>query len=137
MKMKSYFRKAGKAGLVFIFSALSIAPALAANMDVRFANTVQGTRPDDTKITFLFNADKTFSGTANPHGGFLSFDFSGTWRIDGDKLCVLQTEGRGKNLNVEKCDTLQGDKIGDTWKVTVTDQDDKEVEQTMTIVAGR
>ncbi|MES1991381.1 MAG: hypothetical protein V4441_10580 [Pseudomonadota bacterium] len=126
-----------KAALVFILSVLSAAPALAANMDIRFANTVEGLRPDETKIRLFFNADKTFTGTAKPHGGFLSFDFSGTWRMDGDKLCVLQTEGRGKNLDIEKCDPLQGDKIGDTWKVMVSDQDDKPVEQTMTIIESR
>ena len=116
---------------------LSAAPALAASMDVRFANTVEGKRPDDTTIKLMFNADKTFTGTANPRGGFLSFDISGTWRMDGDKLCVLQTEGRGKNLNIEQCDPLQGDKVGDTWTVKVSDQDDKEVDQVMTIVEGR
>lgn len=137
--MNKQSRKHGTRALALAatLTLAGIAPALAANMDVRFANTVEGMRPDDTKIKLLFNADKTFTGTAKPHGGFLSFDFSGTWRMDGDKLCVLQTEGRGKNLNIEKCDTLQGDKIGDTWKVMVSDQDDKQVEQTMTIVEGR
>jgi hypothetical protein len=112
-------------------------PALAANMEVRFDNTVKGTRPDGTVINMFFEADNTFTGKASPGSMPFSFKFSGTWRMDGDKLCILQTEGRGKNKGIEKCETLEGDKVGDTWTVDTTDQDDKPVVQTMTIVEGR
>lgn len=124
------------AGLVALTMGLAL-PAFAASMDARYGNTVHATRPDGTEINLFFNADKSFTGKASPAGIPFSFSIAGTWRLDGDNVCVLQTEGRGPNKGVEKCEPLEGDKIGDTWTVDVTDKDGKPVVQTMTITEGR
>ncbi len=124
------------ASLVALTMSVAL-PALAASMDARYGNTVHATRPDGTEINLFFNADQTFTGKASPASVPFSFSIAGTWRIDGDKLCILQTEGRGPNKGIEKCEPLEGDKIGDNWTVNVTDKDDKPVVQTMTITEGR
>lgn len=133
MSLKTVLQTAGLAAL-----AMGLAlPAFAANMNARYGNTVLATRADGTKIKLYFEPDMTFTGKASPASMPFSFSIAGTWRVDGDKLCILQTEGRGPNKGVEKCEPLEGDKIGDTWTVNVTDKDDKPVVQTMTITQGR
>jgi hypothetical protein len=133
MSLKKNLQAATLAAL----GAIIALPALAATMDARYGNTVVGTRDDGTKIKLYFNADKTFTGEASPGSMPFSFDIAGTWRMDGQKLCVLQTEGRGPNKGIEKCEALEGDKVGDAWQVEVTDKDNKPVAQSMTIVEGR
>lgn len=122
------------AGLAF--AAALASPALAASMDIRFANTVHGTRPDGTELDLFFNKDNTFKGKVSPAGMPFSFKIAGSWKLDGDKLCILQTEGKGPNKGIEKCEPLKGDKVGDTWTVDAMSKDGPVV-QTMTIVAGR
>lgn len=133
MSLKTVLQTAGLAAL-----AMGLAlPAYAASMEARFGNTVLATRPDGTKIKLFFEPGMTFTGKASPAGMPFSFSIAGTWRLDGNKLCILQTEGRGRNKGIEKCEPLEGDKIGDTWTVEVTDKDDKPVVQTMEITEGR
>jgi hypothetical protein len=133
MKMRNVIGAALLAGL----GTMVTLPAVAATMEARYGNTVLATRPDGTKIKLYFNADKTFTGEASPGSMPFSFDIAGTWRLDGDKLCVLQTEGRGRNKGIEKCEPLAGDKIGDSWTVDVTDRDGKTIVQSMSITQGR
>lgn len=112
-------------------------PALAASMEPRFGNTMLGTRPDGTVMKLYYNKDHSFSGEITPAGSPVAFEAKGTWRLDGDKLCVLSDTGPGQAKAPESCATLKGDHVGDKWETTVQGVDGKPVVQKVEIIKGR
>ncbi|HMM13754.1 MAG TPA: hypothetical protein PKA57_03940 [Parvibaculum sp.] len=135
MKAGTFARGAAMAVLTVAAAALAM-PAFAASMEPRFDNTMVGTRPDGTVLKLYYNRDHTFSGEITPAGSPTSFEAKGTWRLDGDKLCVTP-ETPGGEPGPEACAVLKGDKVGDKWKTTVQGTDGKPVVQTVEIVKGR
>jgi hypothetical protein len=116
-------------GVLAICAAAS--PALAASMEPRFGNTMIGTRPDGMVMKMYYNEDHTFTGEITPMGAPMAIRVSGTWKLDGDKLCVLPQGGS------ESCAELKGDHVGDKWETTVRDVNGEPVVQQVEIVKGR
>jgi hypothetical protein len=119
-----------------VFTAALTGAAAAANMEARFGNTMLGMRPDGTVLKLYYNEDHTFSGEITPAGSPTSFVAKGTWRLKGDKLCVMPEDvpdGAAK----ESCALLKGDKVGDKWETEVRGTDGKPVIQKVEIVKGR
>lgn len=87
-----------------------------------------------------YNEDHTFTGELQAAGAPMTMQTSGTWRVDGDKICVVPDSPPGSDTakpNKESCAPLKGDKVGDTWQTNVKDIDGKQVVQTVKIVKGR
>lgn len=129
-----------RAAAVMVLAAASMAvalPAMAANMEARFGNTMLGTRPDGTVLKIYYNKDHTFTGELTPAGSPTSFEAKGTWRLVGEKLCVKPEGGPGGKDAPESCALLKGDKVGDKWQTQVQGTDGKPVMQTVEIVKGR
>jgi len=115
-------------------------PALAGNIEARFGNTMLATRPSGTTMKLWYNADHTFTGELQAAGAPMALQTSGTWRVEGGKICVTPdnppgSEGAPKPR--ESCAALKGDKVGDEWETMVKDIDGKSVTQTVKIVKGR
>lgn len=117
--------------------AMTALPALAANMEARFGNTMVGVRPDGTVLRLYYNKDHSFSGLITPAGSPTSFEAKGTWTLKGEKLCVTPEGGPGGAPAKESCALLKGDKVGDKWQTTVQGTDGKPVVQSVEIVKGR
>ena len=60
------------------------------------------TRPDGTSFVVTFKDDGTYSTTT---------DVKGTWKLEGDKICVTRSTGESNCLDA-KLDA----KPGDTWQ---------------------
>lgn len=129
--------RAACAGLLALAAAGIALPALAANMEARFGNTMLGIRPDGTILKLYYNKDHSFSGLITPAGSPTSFEAKGTWKLKGDKLCVTPEGGPGGAKGKESCALLKGDKVGDKWQTTVQGTDGKPVVQSVEIVKGR
>lgn len=129
-------RHFGRVLLVAAAAMMAAVPALAASMEPRFGNTMLGTRPDGTVLKLYYNKDHSFSGEITPAGSPTSFEAKGTWRLDGNKLCV-KSEVAGGGETHESCAVLKGDKVGDKWQVEVQGADGKPVMQSVEIVKGR
>lgn len=129
--------RAACAGLLALAAAGVALPALAANMEARFGNTMLGIRPDGTILKLYYNKDHSFSGLITPAGSPTSFEAKGTWKLKGDKLCVTPEGGPGGAKGKESCALLKGDKVGDKWQTTVQGTDGKPVVQSVEIVKGR
>ncbi|MES1991380.1 MAG: hypothetical protein V4441_10575 [Pseudomonadota bacterium] len=115
-------------------------PAFAANIEVRFGNTMLATRPSGTTMKLWYNKDHTFTGELQAAGAPMAMQTSGTWRVDGNKVCVTPDNPPGSESapkRPESCAPLKGDKVGDKWQTTVKDIDGKPVMQTVEIVKGR
>lgn len=130
--MKTTFAR----GLAFVALVAAATPVLAASMEPRFGNTMQATRPDGTVLKLYYNRDHTFSGEIVQPGAPAPFEAKGTWRLDGDRLCVM-AEGPAGKPGRESCAVLKGDKVGDKWQSTVQGTDGKPVTQSVEIVKGR
>mgnify|MGYP003651402197 FL=1 len=124
-------------GSVFAAAMLASLPSLAGSMEPRFGNTMIASRPDGTVMKLYYNADKSFTGNIQPAGAPMTISINGTWRQDGDKLCVQPAAGPGGAMPPESCAELKGDHVGDTWETTVKGLDGEPVVQTVTIVKGR
>ena len=127
----------GRLGFMAAAACMAALPAFAASMEPRFGNTMLGTRPDGTVMKLYYNPDHTFSGEITPGGSPVSFEAKGTWKLDGDKLCVLSDLGPGGGKAPESCAMLKGDHVGDKWETTVQGVDGKPVVQKVEIVKGR
>jgi hypothetical protein len=119
------------AGLVLFGSAF------AGNMDARYGNTVVATYPDGSTTKFYYNADKTFTVKAEKDGKVLA-ESKGTWRQDGDKLCLTAETTFGPfEAGKERCVPLMGDKVGDSWPTPGKDANGNDITINVKIVAGR
>lgn len=132
MKFFTRLIAAAFAGLV-LFGA-----AFAGNMDARYGNTVVATNPDGSTTKFYYNADKTFTVKAEKDGKVLG-ESKGTWRQDGDKLCLTAETTFGPfEAGKERCVPLMGDKVGDSWTTPGgKDANGNDIVITVKIVAGR
>lgn len=134
---KSTVLRAASAAALAAGAMMIALPAMAANMEARFGNTMLGIRPDGTILKLYYNADHSFSGEITPAGSPTSFEAKGTWKLKGDRLCVTP-EGTGPDGKApESCALLKGDKVGDKWQTTVQGTDGKPVVQSVEIVKGR
>lgn len=124
-------------GSVLTIVMLASLPVLAGSMEPRFGNTMVATRPDGTVMKLYYDADKRFSGAIQPAGAPMAISINGTWRQDGDRLCVQPAAGPDGALPPESCAELKGDHVGDTWETTVKGMDGEPVVQTVKIVKGR
>ncbi|MDO8288961.1 MAG: hypothetical protein Q7T44_07060 [Parvibaculum sp.] len=115
-------------------------PAFAGNIEARFGNTMLATRPSGTVMKLWYNKDHTFTGEFQPAGAPMTFQTSGTWRVDGDNICVQPDNPPGTTNETkapESCALLKGDKVGDKWETTIKDIDGTSVVQTVEIIKGR
>jgi hypothetical protein len=99
-------------------AALSATAAVAADtMADRFGNTVIS-KGDGPEVHTYYNADGTFTGKVIG----MKLSLKGTWKVDGDKLC-LTYDPPPPTVKNPVCVPNDEHKIGDTWmtgKRTVT-----------------
>lgn len=124
-------------GFVAAAACVVALPAFAASMEPRFGNTMLGTRSDGTVMKLFYNADHTFSGEITPAGSSTSFEAKGTWKLEGDQLCVMSDLGPGGGTPPQSCATLRGDHVGDKWETTIKGAGGKSEVQKVEIVKGR
>jgi hypothetical protein len=117
-------------------AALAALPAIAASMAPRFGNTLVGTQTDGTVLRFYYNNDHTFTAKITPKGASRALDVEGTWRVDGENLCI-RAKGPDGAMSPERCTLLKGDHVGDTWQTKSTKPDGTVDVQTATIIEGR
>lgn len=115
--------------------AAAASPALAADMQARFGNTVQLTYPNGTVARLHYEPDGAVSMTATTPGQ-PDQSAQGRWRLDGDRLCVTTTEGAGAGAP-ESCHPLSGAKPGDSWTLSVADAAGGVLPVQAELVAGR
>jgi hypothetical protein len=105
--------------LAAVAFAASVMVAVAAEdpMAGRYGNTVVTTTADGKEAgRTYYNADGTFS-RKTPAG-----EVKGTWKLDGDKLCLTQTEPAPPAGAAATCIPAHGGKkVGDSWDVTLPD----------------
>jgi len=105
--------------LALVIMSLSFAHAADDPMASRYGNTLVIKGPDGKEIIRLYyDAGGTYSGKT-PDGKTVK----GTWKMDGDKLCVTQTEPPpDATMTGPQCTPFSGaHKVGDTWEVTRPD----------------
>jgi hypothetical protein len=118
-----------------ILSALSMS-AFAGSMDARIGNTVVATNPDGSTVKFYYNADNTFTAKAEA-GGKTLLESKGTWRQDGDNLCLTSDTTFGPfEAGKERCVPLMGEKVGDKWETPGKDAEGNDISIKVEIVAG-
>lgn len=128
------FTRVAAAAVAFV---VLLGSALAGNMQARFGNTVVATNPDGSMTKFYYNADKTFTAKAEA-GGKVLLETKGTWRQDGDKLCLTAETTLGPfEGGKERCVPLMGDKVGDKWTSPGKDAKGNDITINVEIVAGR
>ena len=131
--MKTIIRLA-TAGAV---SALLVGAAWAGNMEARFSNTVVAKAPDGTTMKVFYDKPVAFKATIDQPGKPTT-NAKGTWRVDGDKVCLTSDTTFGPfEANKEGCVALMGDKVGDKWQTPGKDTAGKDIKLDVTIVAGR
>lgn len=105
--------------LAAVAFAASAVVALAAEdpMAGRYGNTVVTTTADGKEAgRSYYDADGKFSRTT-PAG-----TVKGTWKLDGDKVCITQTEPAPAAGATPTCIPANGGKkAGDSWDVTLPD----------------
>lgn len=105
--------------LAAVAFAASAVVAIAADdpMSGRYGNTVVTTMADGKEAgRTYYDADGTFS-RKTPAG-----EIKGTWKVEGDKLCLTQTEPAPAAGTAPICIPANGGKqIGDSWDVTLPD----------------
>jgi YD repeat-containing protein len=118
-------------------SAALAGPAFAGSMEARIGNTVVVTAPDGSTTKLYYNADKTLTVKSEADGKVV-LETKGTWRQDGENLCVTSEAAFGPfEAAKERCMPLAGDKVGDTWQAPAKDADGNDITITVAIVAGR
>ena len=131
MKLVNSLIAAAMAGVALAGSAL------AGSMEARIGNTVVASAPDGSTTKLYYNADNTFTVKAEA-GGKVVLESKGTWRQDGDNLCVTSEAAFGPfEADKERCIPLAGDKVGDSWQTPAKDAQGNDITITVTIVAGR
>ena len=109
----------------------------AGNIEARFGNTVVAKSSDGTVSKVWYNKDKTLAAKLEAPGK-PAVNSKGTWRVDGDKLCLTyDTAFAMFEANKERCVPLGGDKVGDSWKLKSKDAAGKEIDIEVTIVSGK
>jgi hypothetical protein len=102
-----------------VAAALGVSLALAADdpMAGRYGNTVVTSTADGKEVgRTYYNADGTLT-RKTPAG-----EIKGTWKIEGDKLCITQTEPAPPAGTAPVCvPGFAGKKVGDSWDVTLPD----------------
>jgi hypothetical protein len=101
------------------FSASLAFAAAEDPMASRFGNTVVAKGADGKEIgRTYYNADNTYSRkTADGK------ESKGTWKMEGGKLCLTQTEPAPEKPEMAKqcLPAPEAKKIGDSWEVTLAD----------------
>jgi hypothetical protein len=105
------------AGLVAAAFSVSMAMAADDPMASRYGNTVVAKGADGKEIgRTYYNADGTYE-RSTPAG-----KSKGTWKMDGGKLCLTQTEPAPPAAQGTVCLPFPGPKkVGDSWEVTLPD----------------
>ena len=92
------------------FAALSVSLAYADDiMASRYGNTTIATEANGTTTKLYYAAGGTFTGKQG------TMDFKGTWKIDGDKICLhfaTPVPGYAEPF----CPPVVAHKVGDKWK---------------------
>jgi hypothetical protein len=97
--------------MIFAAAIIAFSSSVAFADDImasRYGNTTISTDPSGAQTKIYYNADGTFTGKQGDAG------FSGTWKIDGDKICLSfspQVPGQPNPL----CTPAAAHKVGDTW----------------------
>jgi YD repeat-containing protein len=118
-------------GIALAIMSLSFAHAADDPMASRYGNTLVIKGPDGKEIIRLYyDAGGTLS-TKLPDGKTTK----ATWKLDGDKICVTQTDpAPDASMAAPQCQPFTGThKVGDTWDVTRPDG----VKLTATLQQGR
>ena len=100
-------------------AAFSASFAIAADdpMASRYGNTIATTTADGKPAgNAYYNADHTMS-RKTPDGK----EMKGTWKLDGDKLCITQTDPAPAPDMKPTCLPFAQHKVGDSWDVTLPD----------------
>lgn len=122
--------------LTGLATALLAGAAWAGNMEARFGNTVVAKLSNGDVSKLYYNADNTFTADATQGGA--ETKTKGTWRQDGDNLCITSEAAFGAfEAGKERCVPLQGDKVGDSWQSKFPGPDGAEMTLDVSIVAGR
>lgn len=102
-----------------VAAALGVSLALAADdpMASRYGNTVVAKSADGKEIgRTYYDADGKYT-RKTPAG-----ESKGTWKMDGGKICLTQTEPAPPATQGTVCLPFPGaKKIGDSWEVTLPD----------------
>ena len=78
-------------------------------MATRFGNTTKVTYPGNMVVKIWYSADHTFTGESGGNA------IAGTWKIDGDKICVTTTTGSMPNMPATQCNPVAARKVGESW----------------------
>jgi hypothetical protein len=118
-------------GIALAMMSLSFAHAADDPMASRYGNTLVIKGPDGKEVIRLYyDADGAMS-TKMPDGK----TSKGTWKMEGDKICVTQTEpAPPPEMAKPQCTPFTGArKVGDTWEVPRPDG----TKVTATLQSGR
>ena len=119
-----------------VVAAGFIGATWAGNMDVRFGNTVVAKSSDGTVTKVWYDKDKTMAVEVEAPGK-PAVTSKGMWRVDGDKVCITAETAFGPfEANKERCIPLNGDKVGDSWKMKSKDAAGKDTDVEVSIVSG-
>jgi hypothetical protein len=77
-------------------------------MATRYGNTTIATEANGTQTKLYYKADGTFTGNQG------ELAFSGTWKLDGDKIC-LHFDKAVPGYAEPFCPGIEPHKVGDTW----------------------
>jgi hypothetical protein len=106
-------------GIALAIMSLSFAHAADDPMASRYGNTLVVKGPDGKEVIRLYyDAGGSYSGkTADGKA------VKGMWKMDGDKLCITQSEPTpDASMTGPQCTPFSGaHKVGDTWDVTRPD----------------
>ena len=97
-----------------VAGAALIGTALAADdvMASRYGNTTKATNAQGEVTKLWYEADGTFTGEAQ--GNMIK----GTWKIDGDKVCLTQTDPAPEpDAPTNQCNPVTAHNVGDSWEI--------------------
>jgi hypothetical protein len=100
-------------------AAFSASMAMAADdpMASRYGNTIVTTTADGKAAgSTYYDADGKMS-RKTPDGK----ETKGTWKLEGDKLCITQTDPAPAAGAAPTCLPFAAHKVGDSWDVTLPD----------------
>lgn len=117
-------------GLALAAAVASFAHAADDPIAPRYGNTLVVKGPDGKELIRLYYDQGGVLSTKTPDGKTTK----GTWKMDGDKLCLTQTDPAPPPGMGSQCQPFSGGhKVGDTWEVTRGDG----VKMTVTLQQGR
>lgn len=100
-------------------AAFSVTMAMAADdpMANRYGNTVVAKGADGKELgRTYYNADGTMTRKTSD-----GKESKGTWKLDGGKICITQTEPAPPAGTAPTCLPFAPHKVGDSWDVTLPD----------------